>query len=237
MSEPRLTEEELTALRALDTPTICNALEVVAPERRGYGYTTDPLVCAFPDLPPMVGYARTATIRAMRPSGLSDIEARDVRIAYYEHVSKGDGEPKIAVIQDLDGTRAGYGAFWGEVNSNIHKALGCLGVVTDGCVRDLTAIPEGFQMLAGSIKPSHAYVHIVDFGRQVNVGGMAVSDGDLIHADRHGAVVIPHAVARRVADAARQVADKEAVILDVCRGPGFSFEKLKAAMVGPKDIH
>ena len=237
MSEPRLTSEELAALRALDTPTICNALEVVAPERRGYGYTTDPLVCAFPDLPPMVGYARTATIRAMRPSGLSDIEARDVRVAYYEHVSKGSGEPKIAVIQDLDGTRYGYGAFWGEVNSNIHKALGCLGVVTDGCVRDLTAIPEGFQMLAGSIKPSHAYVHIVDFGRQVNVGGMAVGDGDLIHADRHGAVVIPHGVARRVVDAARQVGDKEAVILDVCRSPGFTFEKLKAAMIGPKDIH
>ena len=92
-------------------------------------------------------------------------------------------------------------------------------------------------MLAGSIKPSHSYVHIVDFGRQVNVAGMAVNDGDLIHADRHGAVVIPMAVARRVVQAAREVGDKEAVILDVCKGPGFSFEKLKAAMVGPKDIH
>ena len=230
------TPQQLDALAALDTPTVCNALEVVAPERRGYGYTTDPLVCAFPDLPPMVGYARTATIRSMRPSGLGDIEARDLRVAYYEHVSQG-GMPKIAVIQDLDGTHAGYGAFWGEVNSNIHKALGCLGVITDGCVRDLTAIPENFQMIAGSIKPSHAYVHIVDFGRQVNVAGMTVADGDLIHADRHGAVVIPHAVARKVVEAARQVGDKEAVILDVCRSPDFSFEKLKAAMIGPKDIH
>ena len=236
MTEAPLTAAELAELRSLDTPTVCNALEVVAPERRGYGYTTDPLVCAFPDLPPMVGYARTATYRSMRPSGLSDIEARDVRIGYYEHVSKGSG-PKISVIQDLDGSRAGYGAFWGEVNSNIHKALGCLGVVTDGCVRDLTAIPEGFQLLAGSIKPSHAFGHIVDFGRQVNVAGMAVNDGDLIHADRHGAVVIPMSVARRVVEAARQVGDKEAIILNVCRGPGFTFEKLKAAMIGPKDVH
>ncbi len=236
MTEPLLTADELAALRALDTPTVCNALEVVAPERRGYGYTTDPLVCAFPELPPMVGYARTATIRSIRPSGQSDIESRDRRIGYYEYVSKGS-EPKITVIQDIDGTRAGYGAFWGEVNSNIHKALGCLGVVTDGCIRDLTAIPEGFQMLAGSIKPSHAYVHIVDFGCQVNVAGMTVSHADLIHADRHGAVVIPAAVARKVVQAAHEIAEKEARILKACRDPDFSFDKLKAAIVGPQDIH
>ena len=231
-----LTAAELAELQTLDTPTICNALEVVAPERRGYGYTTDPLVCGFPDLPPIVGYARTATVRSLRPSAHSDIAARDLRVAYYEHVSKGS-EPKISVIQDMDGTRAGYGAFWGEVNSNIHKALGCLGVITDGCIRDLTAIPDGFQMLAGSIKPSHAYVHVVDFAQQVNVAGMTVGNGDLIHADRHGAVVIPHAVARKVMQAAKQIGDAEGKILDVCRDKNFSFEKLRAVLTAPKDIH
>lgn len=236
MTDAPLNEAELAALRALDTPTICNALEIVAPERRGYGYTVDPLVCPFPHLPPIVGYARTATMRSMRPSGLGDIPARDVRIGYYEYASKGS-VPKITVIQDLDGQRAGYGAFWGEVNSNIHKALGSLGVVTDGCIRDLDAIPEGFQMIAGSIKPSHAYVHIVEYGCQVNVAGMTVMHDDLIHADRHGAVVIPKAVARKVAEAAAQIAAKEKVILDVCQGPDFSFEKLKAAMIGPQDVH
>ncbi len=236
MTDAPLTEQELAELRKLDTPTVCNALEVVAPERRGFGYTTDPLVCAFPSLPPIVGYARTAMIRSMRPSAFSETEARDKRVAYYEYASKGS-VPKVTVIQDLDGTRAGYGAFWGEVNSNIHKALGSLGVVTDGCIRDLDAIPEGFQMLAGSIKPSHAYVHIVDFGAQVNVAGMTVAHDDLIHADRHGAVVIPANVARKVAEAAAQIAAKEAVILDVCRSSDFTFEKLRAAMVGPKDIH
>ncbi len=236
MTDAPLTEAELAPLRALDTPTICNALEVVAPERRGYGYTVNPLYCAFPNLPPIVGYARTATIRAMRPSGLSDIAARDVRIGYYEYASK-DSVPKITVIQDLDGAQAGYGAFWGEVNSNIHKALGSLGVVTDGCIRDLDAIPEGFQMIAGSVKPSHAFVHIVDFGIQVNVAGMVVAHDDLIHADRHGAVVIPKAVARKVADAPAQIAAKEKIVLDVCKSPDFSFEKLKAAMLGPQDVH
>src|SRR3546814_18274578 len=110
-------------LRALDTPTICNALEVVAPERRGYGYTVDPLFCAFPNLPPIVGYARTATIRAMRPSGLGDLAARDVRIGYYEYASR-DSVPKITVIQDLDGRQAGSGAMWGGGNPNITQAPG-----------------------------------------------------------------------------------------------------------------
>ena len=236
MSEAPLTEADLEALRALDTPTVCNAMEVVAPERRGYGYTTEPLFCAFPDLPPIVGYACTATIRAMRPSGLSEAAARDLRLAYYEYTHDAPG-PKITVIQDLDGGQAGYGAFWGEVNSTVHKTLGSLGVITDGCIRDLHMIAPGFQMLAGSVKPSHAHVHIVDFGKQVHVAGMTVEHGDLIHADRHGAIVIPAALARRIPEAAAQVAAKEKVILDVCRAPDFTFAKLRAAMGGPKDIH
>ena len=95
------------------------------------------------------------------------------------------------MIEDLDGEHAGYGAFWGEVQSNVHKALGCLGTVTNGSVRDIPMIPDGFQMLAGSISPSHAYVHVVEFGGEVNVHGMATRSGDLVHADRHGAVGVP----------------------------------------------
>src|SRR3546814_11674258 len=110
-------------LRALDTPTICNALEVVAPERRGYGYTIDPLFCAFPNLPPIVGYARTATIRAMRPSGLGDLAARDGRIGYYEYARRDLG-PQITANPDLEGGQDGDGAFWGEANHTHHKAPG-----------------------------------------------------------------------------------------------------------------
>src|SRR5260370_7737903 len=97
----------------------------------------------------------------------------------------------MVVIEDLDGEHAGYGAFWGEVQSNVHKALGCLGTVTNGSIRDIPQIPEGFQMLAGSIGPSHAYVHLVEFGGAVNVHGMAARSGDLVHPDRHGAVGVP----------------------------------------------
>ena len=121
---------------------------MVAPERRLIGYTTKPLVCPFPDLPPMVGYARTVTIRSVLKSNLPADEQARRRIAYYEYVGTGFG-PRITVIQDIDGADVGYGAFWGEVQSNVHKALGCLGVITDGSIRDIPQWAPGFQALAG----------------------------------------------------------------------------------------
>ena len=173
----------LEALARYDTPTICNAMEIVAPERRLIGYTTKPLVCPFPDLPPMVGYARTVTIRSVLKSGLPADEQAKRRIAYYEYVGTGHG-PRITVIQDIDGADVGYGAFWGEVQSNVHKALGCLGVITDGSIRDIPQWAPGFQALAGSIGPSHAWVHAESFGGEVRVAGMTVRSDDLIHADQ-----------------------------------------------------
>jgi len=228
-----ITPDLLTALAELDTPTVCNALEEIDQKYRDTGFTTQPLVCPFPGLKPIVGLARTGMIRAMRPNKSI---GPDQRVAYYEYVSKGD-LPRIAILQDLDGPNAGYGAFWGEVNSNVHKALGAIGVVTDGCIRDIPDWADGFQALAGSIKPSHAHVHMLDFGCQVNVSGMVVEDDDLIHADQHGAVVIPKALAGEVVAAAGRVAAKEKIILDLCKSDAFSFAKLKQAMLGPKDIH
>ena len=226
----------LDQLRAVDTPTICNALEIVAPERRATGFTVKPLVCPFPDLPPMVGYARTATIRTEHPHELTGKPARDQRIAYYEYIASKPG-PTITVIQDLDGYEVGFGAFWGEVQSTVHKALGSLGVITDGCIRDIPAWAPGFQALAGSIAPSHAHVHLAGFGQEVRVHGMLVRSGDLIHADRHGAVVIPHAVAAKIPAACDLLARKEAVILDKARKPGFTVEDLKRAFAEQDDIH
>jgi regulator of RNase E activity RraA len=228
-----ITRQLLAELTELDTPTVCNALENIDQKFRDNGFTTEPLVCPFPHLKSIVGFARTGMIRAMRPNATSDAVKR---VAYYEYASQGD-MPKITILQDLDGANAGYGAFWGEVNSNIHKSLGSLGVVTDGCIRDIPDWAEGFQALAGSIKPSHAHVHIEDFGNQVNVAGMVVSHDDLIHADQHGAVVIPKDVAGEVVAAAGRVAAGEKIILDLCKSDSFSFAKLKQAMLGPKDIH
>ncbi|MDP6566755.1 MAG: RraA family protein [Alphaproteobacteria bacterium] len=227
---------ELAALRAYDTPTICNALEIVAPERRATGFTVEPLVCAFPELPPIVGYARTATIRAAEPAGRPAAEMRQQRLDYFRHLVAEPG-PTVSVIQDLDGGRKAYGAFWGEVNSTIHQSLGCLGTVTDGSVRDLDAVATGFQFIADRIGPSHAHVHLVDFAVTVTVAGMVVQPNDLIHADRHGAVVIPHEVARQVPAAADLLGRREAVILEACRQPGFDVEALGRAMADADDIH
>ena len=234
MSE--IDEALLNQLRGLDTPTVCNALEVVAPQRRGYGYTTNPLVCTRPDLGSMVGFARTAAIRAQHPSDAKGSVARDRQHGYYKYIDDG-AKPSIVVIQDLDGESRGYGSFWGEVNSNIHFGLGCLGVITDGSVRDLPDVADGFQMMADRVGPSHAFVHPVAFGISVQVAGMRVNDGDLIHADLHGAVVIPADVAAGVPDAAALIARREGVIINASRQEGFNFEKLKEAWGASAEVH
>lgn len=235
MTNPALSEAALDALRALDTPTVCNALEVVAPQRRGFGYTSQPLICARPQLPPIVGYARTATIRALQPSLLDAAAARQQRLDYYDHVATGP-LPAIMVIEDID-PEPGYGAWWGEVNSNIHKGLGCLGVITNGSIRDLPQCAAGFQLLAGRIGPSHAFVHVEDIGRPVTVAGMRVCAGDLLHADQHGAVVIPLEVARDVPAAAARIARREAHIITAAQRTGFDYDRLAAALRESDEIH
>lgn len=230
-----LTSSLLAELRSMDTPTVCNALELVVPQRRGWGYTVQPLVCLRPGDPPLVGIARTATIRSAHPGDLSGEAARGLSDAYYAYIDEGP-KPSVVVIQDLDEQR-GYGSFWGEVNSAIHAGLGCGGVITDGAIRDLPDIAAGFQMLAGRVIPSHAFVHVVDFSRPITVAGMRVRDGDLIHADQHGAVVIPPHAAPKLRAAADLIIAREKVIIEAARAPGFTAEKLRAAQGRAAEIH
>jgi regulator of RNase E activity RraA len=227
---------ELDALREFDTPTICNALELVVPARRAAGFTRRPMIAAFPALKPVVAFARTALIRSREPHPRSREEATRVRLAYYEHIAA-EPLPSIAVIQDIDAPDQGFGAFWGEVQSNVHKGLGCAGVVTDGSVRDLDAMAPDFLVLAGSIMPSHAHVHLVDFGGTVSVAGMVVSPNDVIHADRHGAVVIPAEAVKDLPAAAALLARREKVIIDAAKAPGFSVARLRQAFAEQEEIH
>jgi regulator of RNase E activity RraA len=226
-----LTKEQFEFLRSIDTPTVCNLLEMVAPERRGTGYTVKHLHCPFPDLPPMVGFAKTVTIRTKDKVPLGEASYMAKRLDYLDYVAAAP-RPGIVVIEDLDGEHAGFGAFWGEVQSNLHKALGCLGTITNGSIRDIAQIPPGFQMLAGSISPSHAYVHVEDFAVPVNVHGMAAVSGDLIHADRHGAVVVPLAIVAGMKPAFDKLMAQEARIIQAARAPGATVESIKAAMRG-----
>ena len=235
MEKLDLNETLIKELQSMDTPTVCNALELLIPKRRGYGYTTSHLHCTRPQLPPMVGFARTASIRAAHPSDLSGAAARELSDAYYAYIDQGP-KPSVVVMQDLDGN-GGYGSFWGEVNSNVHKGFGSVGLVTDGCVRDLPDIAADFQMLAASILPSHAFIHVVDYARPVDVAGMRVRDGDLIHADQHGAVVIPHDVATQVKAAAEQIGRRERVLIEASQQPGFNIEKFRKAQGDAAEIH
>jgi regulator of RNase E activity RraA len=222
-----VSESQFAFLRSIDTPTACNLIEIVAPERRGFGYTAVHLHCPFPDLPPMVGFAKTVTIRARdRVSGSSYMQKR---MDYLDYVAA-EPRPGVVVIQDLD-EPAGYGAFWGEVQTNVHKALGCLGTVTNGSVRDIAQVAEGFQMLAGSIAPSHAYVHVVEFGVPVTIHGMAAKSGDLIHADRHGAVVVPADKIDAMREALDGLMKQEARIIAAAKS-GMGVEAIKAAFRG-----
>jgi regulator of RNase E activity RraA len=224
-----VTAEQFEFLRSIDTPTVCNLLEVVAPERRGFGYTVRHLHCPFPDLPPMVGFAKTVTMRAQDRVPLGEAGYMNKRLDYLDYIAA-QPQPSIVVIQDIDEI-VGYGAFWGEVQTNIHKALGCLGTITNGSVRDIPQVAPRFQMLAGSISPSHAFVHVVDFGLAVNIHGMAVRSGELIHADRHGAVVVPLNTIDGMKAAAPKLAAKEAQIIEAAKS-GKGVEAIKAAMKG-----
>ena len=231
MAERPYTLEDLQRRRDWDTPTICNGLEFVVPERRAIGFTVEPMVAADRSLKPIVGLARVGTLRAKEPprGPVAD------RLDWYDYVADAD-LPTVVVIQDLD-DRPGYGAFWGEVHSTVHKALGALGCVTNGSFRDCDMLAPGFQIVGGRIGPSHAHVHLVDFGRSVNVFGMAVGHDDVVHADFHGAVVIPAEAVRALPDAIALSARREKVILDLCAGPDFSPAKLREAVRRSGEIH
>ena len=235
MTREPLSAEQLAELVEFDTPTICNAIDRLISPDAPRNLTASELVCQFPELKPMAGYARTATMRGARPNPLSSEDALELRWAYWNYLAEGP-MPAISVVQDLDGPDRGYAAFWGEVNSSVHQGLGCVGTVTDGSIRDLDVIPEGFRMLAGMVRPFGGFAHLVDFGGAVNIQGMAVRDGDLIHADRHGATVIPADIAANVIDAVHLVIRQEQPVIDEAQRDGVTVESLKRTYLAALEI-
>ena len=209
MTTRPFTAADLAVLQQWDTPTICNGLELVAPERRAIGFTVEPMIAADRSLKPMVGLARVGSIRAKEPPR-GQVASR---LDWFDYVADAD-LPTVVVLQDLD-DRPGYGAWWGEVHTTVHKALGAQGCVTNGSFRDCDMLAPGFQIIGGRIGPSHAHVHMVEFGRPVNVFGMNAIHDDVVHADFHGAVVIPADAVRRLPDAIALCTRREKVILDV----------------------
>ena len=216
----------LSLLRRVDTPTVCNAIEVIEGKRGFNRFTRGTVLCSDPAGGAIVGHARTARIRAAAPPDEPAAVIRARRMDYYRHMASGP-RPALAVVQDLD--PAPIGAYWGEVNATIHKGFGLAGALTNGVMRDLGDLPAGFPIIAGSIGPSHGFVHVVDIAQPVTVFGLTIADGDLVHADRHGALVIPAGYEAALPKAIARLQATERLVLDPARAPGFDFAAFEAA--------
>jgi regulator of RNase E activity RraA len=217
----------LALLRKVDTPTICNAIEVVQ-GRRGFSrFTRGTMIASAPQECAMVGYAITAKIAALAPPMEEGSVIRARRMAYYRAMHDGP-KPSVAVVEDLDFPNC-IGAYWVEVNTTIHKAFGISGALTNGVMRDLGDLPAGFPVVAGSVGPSHGFVHVRELGTTVKIFGLEIAQGDLVHADRHGAVVIPPETVENLGAAIRRLMETEKLILEPARQPGFNFAAFEAA--------
>lgn len=217
----------LTLLRSVDTPTVCNAIEVAQGGRGFDRFTRGSVLCSDPDAGAIVGYARTAMIAAVAAPTEPPEVIKARRMDYYRHMSQGL-RPGIAVVEDIDGENA-VGAYWGEINTTVHKGFGLSGALTNGVMRDLGDLPDSFPVIAGSVGPSHAFVHVREVATPVTVFGMRVEDGDLIHADRHGALVIPEQDIPNLAEAIHKLLATEKLILEPARAEGFDFDAFETA--------
>ena len=214
-------------LRSVDTPTVCNAIEAAQGKRGFNNFTKATMVASAPEEKSFVGYALTAKIAATSAPEEAAERVKERRMAYYKYMAEGQ-RPSVAVIEDCDFPNC-VGAFWGEINTTVHKGFGVSGVVTNGVVRDLGDLPTDFPVIAGSIGPSHAFVHVREFGKPVSVFGLEVEEGDLVHADRHGALVIPSLVIPSLQHAIEKLIATERLVLDPASKPDFDFEAFAKA--------
>ena len=222
---PVLTPEQLDILSHLDGCTLANAIETFQKRLRNEGFVDHTVRCLFPRLPPMIGYAATIKIRGSSPATAGP--------AYHEGTAWWDyllslPPPRIAIIQD-ESERPGLGSLIGVVHMNILRSLNCVGAVTNGAVRNIPAAEKaGFFLFAGSVSVSHGYVHIIEFGQPVEIGGLKIQSGDLLHGDLHGVQSIPSDIAAKVPAAAAAIIAREQEIITLCRSKDFSLEKLRA---------
>ena len=216
----------LNLLQSVDTPTVCNAIEV-AQGKRGFNDFTRGTMLASDEKGVIVGYAITAQIAAIEPPTEAVSVIRERRMSYYRAMSE-SVKPSIAVVEDLDYPNC-IGAFWGEVNTTIHKGFGMSGALTNGVMRDLGDMAEDFPVVAGSIGPSHGFVHVRSVNQPINVFGLNIKSGDLVHADRHGAVVVPIDVIDGLEASILKMQETEKLVLDPARQKGFDFNAFEAA--------
>jgi regulator of RNase E activity RraA len=222
-----LTSEQLELLRRLDACTVANAIETFHERLRNEGFADNSVHCQFPHLPPMLGYAATVKVRGSAPP-TADRRYPD-RTDWWNYILSLPA-PRVVVVQD-EATKIGLGSLLGMVHVNILQALGCVGGVTNGAVRDLPAAEKlGFQLFAAGISVSHAYVHIVEFGTPVEIGGLKIRSGDLLQGDLHGVQTIPSDLAEKIPLAAAKIMARNQELITLCQSKDFSVEKLRAAI-------
>jgi regulator of RNase E activity RraA len=217
----------LKLLQSVDTPTVCNAIEVAQGKRGFSQFTRGTMISSDPEGGAMVGYAKTAKIAALEPPKENNDIIKDHRMNYYRYMSELHG-PTIVVIEDLDFPNC-IGAYWGEINTKVHKGFGLSGALTNGVMRDLGDLAEDFPVVAGSIGPSHGFVHVREIDTPVSVFGLQVTPGDLVHADRHGAVVIPNEIIPSLEDSIHKLFASEKKILAPTEKKEFNFDDFRKA--------
>lgn len=227
-----LSVNEFESISRLDTCTVSNVIERFDVRPRNEGFVYDDIQCRFPHFAPMLGYAVTARIRSSAPPTTSPPVTRGCyydRMDYWRYLATVP-EPRVMVLQDID-RLPGFGAFVGEIHAQIALGLHCLGCVTNGAVRDLPAVEAaGFHLFSRRVSVSHAYAHIVDFGQDVEIGGLKIAPGDLIHGDCHGVHVIPHLIAAEIAKAAADCIAEERSLIELCKSPTLTPDKLAAKL-------
>lgn len=221
---------QLEQYRRLSTCIAASAIETFHVRLPNSGFADSSIRCIFEEQPSMIGYAATARMRSSNPR-MESSKSYD----YYDRTDWWNDilsipAPRVVVIEDMDDP-PGVGAFVGEVHANILLALGCAGIVTNGAVRDLPDIrPTEFQMFAGNVAVSHAYAHVFDFGCKVEVGGLRIQPGDVVHGDCHGVQTIPLEIVDKVPAVAREIRQRRHQLIGLRRSADFSLEKLRQAI-------
>lgn len=225
---PELTPGELKVLGEIQTCAIANAIETLDVIPRNEGFMLPNIKSIFPNLPNMYGYAVTGVISAYDPPSEHMRIPRTEWVDYVLSIP----EPRVIVLKDLDYPNV-IGSYWGEVQSNVHRSLGAVGTVTDGGVRDLDEMEElGFNAFASDVLVSHAYVHMVEYGTPVKIGGLTVNPGDIMIGDKHGVTSVPKSIAAKIPAAVKAVEDGEKIIIDYCKSAEFTPEGLKKLIEG-----
>lgn len=220
-----LSHEQLQALRRLDACVLANAIETFDLRLRNEGFVDHTVRSLFPELAPMVGYAATVRIRGSAPP-VAGMQFPD-RTDWWDYLTQVPA-PRVLVVQDA-ATRPGLCSLVGEVHMNVLRALHCVGVVTNGSVRDIPAARSaGFSYFAGNVAVSHGYVHILDFGQPVEIGGLSIASGDLLHGDLHGVQSVPLGIAAELPAVAAAITAREQALIALCRAPDFTLAKLRA---------